>query len=603
MDLPRPRIRRSLHTLEDEWRAVPDGTVTELDTLIRAFWGIQNLPPDNENSFFRIAGYHGEPFQGKGVKEGKWWGGYCNHHNVLFPTWHRAYLLRLEDALRSIPGCQDVTLPFLDECLFLTARFSALLGPPDEVSILPGLPIPKPPVFPDGPYIPRILTMPTVLLKGENIEIPNPLYSYRLQKPLDYQIDGADQRYSKPVGYETVRYPLSGLVGNPEDKKKTVKHNEIYSAKSTSTLNQNVGAWLEGRGVVLDDGNPGTERPSDTTSVYSRFLNCLKAPNYTVFSNRKSETAWNNQPSRVMAMSLESPHDAIHLAVGGFYQAGVYNADPILGANGDMGANEMAGFDPIFYFHHCFIDYVFWQWQKRHGLTEKGSLQIDYDIGTGEAKGAGTKVVPGEAGYPLGDDEPEGTKLTMDTPLYPYKTPQGAYYTSHDVTNIADLGYEYGIGSLDVPLERKPEIRPWVPLIGESGAVDRSIALKMLVTGINRADYPGSFVIRTFSMLPSGKEVEVGREPILSRWHVGNCANCRDKLEAESVVAIDHAMLGHLEGGNQDREIEFRVKIQKFDEIFETQYPSRRRLDLPFAPPGGPPEPIIKSIFKLSGAS
>ncbi|RPB20141.1 Di-copper centre-containing protein [Terfezia boudieri ATCC MYA-4762] len=589
MDLPLLRIRRSLHMLDEEWRAAPPEAVTELDTLIRAFWGIQCLPPDNENSFFRIAGYHGEPFQGKGVKDGKWWGGYCNHGNVLFPTWHRAYLLRLEDALRSIPGCQNVTLPFWDECINLTT----------EVSILPGPPIPKPVV--PTPYIPRILTIPRVLLKGENIEIPNPLYSYKLQKALDYQIEGANQRYSKPVDYETVRYPLSGLVGNPEDKKNTDIHNSNYEVASdrTTILNQNVRAWLEGTVEITDDGNPDT-RVADTTSVYSRFLNCLKAPNYTVFSNTNSQSAWNKQPSILMAMSLESPHNAIHLAVGGFYQAGVYNADPILGANGDMGANEMAGFDPIFYFHHCFIDYVFWQWQKRHGLTEKGSLQIDYDIGTGDDKGAGTKVVPGDAGYPLGDDEPEGTKLTMDTPLYPYKTPQGAYYTSHDVTNIANLGYWYGIGSLDVPLERKPEIRPWIPLIGESGAVDRSIALKMLVTGINRADYPGSFVIRTFSMLPSGKEVEVGREPILSRWHVGNCANCRDKLEVESVVAIDHAMLGHLEKGIQDREIEFRVKIQKFDEILETQYPSRQRLDLPFAPPGGPPEPIIRKIILSS---
>ena len=62
-----------------------------------------------------IGGYHGEPFRGAGWGNASYWGGYCNHGNVLFPTWHRAYLLRLEDALRSIPGCEDVTLPFWDE--------------------------------------------------------------------------------------------------------------------------------------------------------------------------------------------------------------------------------------------------------------------------------------------------------------------------------------------------------------------------------------------------------------------------------------------------------------------------------------------------------
>ena len=57
-----------------------------------------------------------------------YWGGYCNHGNVLFPTWHRAYLLRLEDALRSILGCADVTLPFWDEDGTRVAREGDALG-------------------------------------------------------------------------------------------------------------------------------------------------------------------------------------------------------------------------------------------------------------------------------------------------------------------------------------------------------------------------------------------------------------------------------------------------------------------------------------------
>ncbi|KAF8427705.1 putative tyrosinase [Tirmania nivea] len=590
------RVRRSLHVLDLEWR---ERRSNELETLIRAFRGIQALPPDDENSFFHIAGYHGQPFRGKGAKDSEWWGGYCNHGNVLFPTWHRAYLLRLEDALRSIDGCENVTLPFWDECLYLTNK-PILHADSNNPGIVPPGPVPRPgePIA----YIPLILTMPTVLLTGETTPIPNPLYSYKLQEPIDYEISGGDQRYSKPESYETVRYPLSGLVGNPVDKKQTDLHNANYTAESerTEILNSNVEAWLEGTVNIPDDGN--TPRPSDLTSVYSRYLNCLKAPNYTVFSNTSSQGAWNKDPgnSQDVVISLESPHNAIHLAVGGFYQYGVYNASPILGANGDIGANEMAGFDPIFYFHHCFIDYAFWQWQKRKGLTTKGSLQIDYDIGTGENKGAGTKVVPGYAGYPLGDDEPTGTKLTMDTPLYPFKTLQGIHFTSDDVTNIGDLGYEYGLGSLDEHLEKKPETRPWIPLIGETDRFDRSVALKKLITGINRADYSGSFVIRTYTKLPSGDEVEVGREPILSRWNVSNCENCRDKLDVESVVAIDKATLSFLKGGNQERTLEFRVKVHQFDKIFETQYPSKRIVGAPFAGPGGPPEPIIGDIEVLS---
>ena len=83
---------------------------------MRAWKGIKDLPPEDTNSFFLIGGFHGEPFRGKGEVDANWWGGYCQHGTVLFPSWHRAYLWRLEQALQSIPGCADAMLPFWDEC-------------------------------------------------------------------------------------------------------------------------------------------------------------------------------------------------------------------------------------------------------------------------------------------------------------------------------------------------------------------------------------------------------------------------------------------------------------------------------------------------------
>ena len=53
-----------------------------------------------------LGGYHGEPFRGAGWGSSPYWGGYCNHGNVLFPTWHRVYVLKLEEALQSMPGCE-----------------------------------------------------------------------------------------------------------------------------------------------------------------------------------------------------------------------------------------------------------------------------------------------------------------------------------------------------------------------------------------------------------------------------------------------------------------------------------------------------------------
>src|SRR5687767_6680275 len=39
---------------------------------------------------------------------------------------------------------------------------------------------------------------------------------------------------------------------------------------------------------------------------------------------------------------------------------------PIDGANGDMGENDTASFDPVFFFHHAHIDRMFWLWQLGH---------------------------------------------------------------------------------------------------------------------------------------------------------------------------------------------------------------------------------------------
>ena len=179
-----PRVRYSLQYVQYLYDSGEDRS--KLENLIRAFRGIQALPPDDPQSFFYLAGLHGLPFRGPGETDPNWWGGYCWHATVLFPTWHRIYVLSLEDALRSIPGCQDVTLPFWD-----------------EIANLSGEPIPSDLLS----TIPSVLTSQTFELDGRT---DNPLYSYSLQKEIAHDVGGRNHRYSKPKGYQTVRYPLSG---------------------------------------------------------------------------------------------------------------------------------------------------------------------------------------------------------------------------------------------------------------------------------------------------------------------------------------------------------------------------------------------------------
>ena len=75
----------------------------EKDNLIKAFQGIMNLDNKDPKSFYQLGGIH-------------WYPGntYCEHHIHPFLAWHRAYILQFENALRSIPECENVTLPYWD---------------------------------------------------------------------------------------------------------------------------------------------------------------------------------------------------------------------------------------------------------------------------------------------------------------------------------------------------------------------------------------------------------------------------------------------------------------------------------------------------------
>jgi len=82
------------------------------------------------------------------------------------------------------------------------------------------------------------------------------------------------------------------------------------------------------------------------------------------------------------------------------------------------------------------------------------------------------------------------------------------------------------------------------------------------VHNIDRAQYAGSFVIRTLATGHDGKEVEIGREPILSRWSVTGCKNCQSHLDAESLVPLDSELLKLLRGKGTNSDIKYRVVIQ-----------------------------------------
>ncbi|BCR88449.1 tyrosinase family protein [Aspergillus chevalieri] len=389
----------------------------QLDKLIHAFRKIQEADPGepgnpNLKSFYVIAGLHGQPFRGAGYANSAWWGGYCHHGNVLFPTWHRAYLFHLERALQAVPGCQDVALPYWDEM-------------EDE--------------------LPEIFLRPKYKFTNEaygTAPIDNPLHSYVLQQGFFDKLaryvksEGNDepklQDYGKHTGYRTVRCPYSGLVGK-DDLKETIQHNWMVDAMgmgyADKVLNENVKRWLHS-GVI-----PGRDQwDSGYVGAKMDYQRSLEAPNYTVFSNITSAGRWNDdnishvsspdyrpQNLNKYVSPLERPHNSMHLAVGGHdFPDLKENEVRFKAANGDMGENDTAGFDPIFFFHHCFVDKVFWSWQEYN--RKKIEVIPDYP-GTSsvDEQGPTPKMVADSA-------------LDENTPLYPFKEDPvedyGRYLTS-----------------------------------------------------------------------------------------------------------------------------------------------------------------------------
>lgn len=494
----------------------------EMDNLVRAFHAIQNLAPDHPDSFYNLAGYHGEPFRGAGWGNSQWWGGYCNHGNVLFPTWHRAYLRRLELALQTqVPG---VALPYWNEVEDATVGLN-------------------------GEGIPAVFLMPDYHFSDNSGSIPNPLFSYIFQRRITDNLGPSfpDADYSKPKGYATVRFPFSGLVmGSDQVQAMTQFHNAKMKAlgkpKTDTMLNNNVKMWLNDLTFRTSTGE------QVAAGVKQRYLDALNAPNYTAFSNTTSAKAWNDEHGDdegfTTAMSLESPHNAIHLAVGGI-EIPSYNRNTTegAGANGDMGENDTAAFDPIFFFHHCFIDLMFWKWQLAHNATDKLEIIAGFP-GTNSVDGQGpTPGVPG------------GTWLTLDSALDPFPNfnDNSRKLTSHDVVNIrTQLGYNYDIpdGRLLGPQPKEP-----APVLS--------------VGGIDRGTISGSFVVSAWAVDNHGPRL-VGVEPVLSRWRVSGCRNCQNHLETGAHFQLDgwtreeaettrfeakvhtHGLDGRLRNGNGD---------------------------------------------------
>ncbi|KAF8243965.1 Di-copper centre-containing protein [Wilcoxina mikolae CBS 423.85] len=341
---------------------------------------MQARPQNDPKSWYQVAGIHGEPYKpwdGEADARGRKPGGYCTHSSVLFLTWHRPYLALYEQVLYDDVQAVAQSFPAgakRDQLLKIASTFRipywdwASQPNPDPVLLERNIAVDKP---------------------NGRVTIPNPLYSYRFQNTSDFQ--ESNYRNWK----QTLRYPASDNATESQD---------IYL--------KNIGQTLQARS--MEDRFGG--RRGTMINIRERIYHLLNAeqnryPTYPAFSNDR----WVKNGRSSDYDSIESVHNSLHSWIGG---------------NGHMGDPSVAGFDPIFWLHHCNIDRMYALWQALHPDAD-----LKWEFGD-----------DAETNNPIHWWVPrtgQNQREEENTPLVPFHKTDSQYWDSNAVRDLKAFGYTY----------------------------------------------------------------------------------------------------------------------------------------------------------------
>lgn len=350
------RVRRSIHELDDG----------EVELLKKAFVGImsRDLDKDDPQSFFNLAGIHWLP----GAESDA----YCRHHDDSYNPWHRAYLMAFEDALRSVDGCENVSLPYWD-----------ILG--DKL--------------PDWIF-------------------EKPFYPYELP----HKLVSLNGRETYDVGDPIKRHDADRIV-------------------------------------------QGVKDASDNIEV--KIGEALSAPTWRGFNGWSD---WPNQHEGIIRA-----HDNGH------------------GICGDtIGNQDVAAFDPLFWFFHCNWDRLWWKWQIEKHTTSLLSFK----------------------GVVTGDEH--WLSETPDTLLAPFDV------NSAEMINLRDWNVDY-----EQPTEEEFGFDSLI--VASRGSIEATSSFNVSTTerysvrvkNIDRLDIPGSFSVVLYSGDHALRSTRIF-QPSSPR----DCANC-----------------------------------------------------------------------------
>jgi len=279
------KVRKSILEIQRDWE---NGNIKELENLMTAWAGINALAPSEFDSFFVVDGFYGESLREIDLISNQWWSDWWRHCNLLFPSQYSMYLVCLENALQSIPGCKNVMLPHWNES--------------DKYQFANGFP--------------SFLTNDTFTYADGTI-IKNPLVSFTFPiKIIDSELFNQvneNELYIKNLVYNTLGHAYTGLIGNPEDQNQVLLRNTQWPTliKRNELLHQNIVNWLN-LSVAASTLNEVNTTKTTTFPIcdYQTYKDYLNESTYTVSSNSTS-----SQAGTVSVVPLEQPKNDIYSAI------------------------------------------------------------------------------------------------------------------------------------------------------------------------------------------------------------------------------------------------------------------------------------------------
>ncbi|KAK9805286.1 hypothetical protein WJX72_011147 [[Myrmecia] bisecta] len=298
----------------------------QLDLFLQACQRVQERNSSSPTSYFQIAGIHGQPYvawdnvMGSASPSGPVsiepatrdeFQGYCWHSSVLFPTWHRPYMLLMEQEVRKEALALAEQYPEPRRREYKDAAHQLRYPYWDWTSNVSA-----------GYGVPEILLQQRVNVttpEGKR-QINNPLATYV------FQHDVSTGRTSRSNPRASGDAP--SLAGNP-----TLRHPNL-------NLNPQLDILQEDMKIQITDTVIPTwlrlYNDPDIAKSWARFA--THAPS----SNGRTPTP--------TVGSIEGVHDLIHDVVGGITVARE------VGYPGHMSDVDIAAFDPMFWLHHANVD-------------------------------------------------------------------------------------------------------------------------------------------------------------------------------------------------------------------------------------------------------